>query len=205
MDGDRCGHDKLHDVADRAGTYMESTGEPVEIKDAESSWQPLAREALVRTAETYNGYVTYKDLADELQNKSGIRTKQLVHNWIGRVLGVVSSDCHRLNEPLLSSLCVRQDGSVGARFGAALDMAYGGPRSADIDLEAAEERLKCYRHFGAQVPSDGGRPALTPMLATTRNKKAAATRAREKLEEVRVVCPLCFVQLPSSGVCGSHE
>jgi hypothetical protein len=184
---------------------MESSGEPVEIQDAKAAWVPIARESLVRTAETYNAYVTYRDLAEEVQNKSGIRTNQLVHYWIGKVLGVVSNDCHRLNEPLLSSLCVHQDGSVGAGFGVALDETYGGPRPDDIDLAAAEERLKCYRHFGAQMPEDGGKPVLTPMLSATRNRKMTATRARTKIEEVRSICPLCFVQLPSSGVCGSHE
>jgi hypothetical protein len=184
---------------------MESTGVPVEMQDARSAWVPIARESLLRTAETYNAFITYRDLAEEVQNKSGIRTTQLVHYWIGKVLGVVSTDCHRLNEPLLSSLCVHQNGSVGAGFGVAFDETYGGPRPEDMDLAAAEERLKCYRHFGAQLPEDGGQPVLTPMLLATRNKRATGTRARTVVEEVRAICPLCFVRLPSSGVCGSHE
>jgi hypothetical protein len=167
----------------------------------------MARESLLRTAETYNGYITYSDLAEQVQNKSGIRTKQLIHYWVGKILGVVSTDCHQSNEPLLSSLCVHQDGSVGAGYGVALDETYGGPRPEDLDLAAAEERLKCYRYFGAQMPADGGKPTLTPTLAATRSRKATAnaTRARAKIEEVRGICPLCFVRLPSSGVCGSHE
>lgn len=166
---------------------------------------PIARESLLRTAETYNGYITYRDLAEELQNKSGIRTRQLTHHWIGKVLGIVSNDCHRAHEPLLSSLCVQQNGSVGASYGLALDETYGGPRPADLDLAAAEERLKCYGHFGAKMPADGGQPVLTPMLAATRNKKATVSRARRVVEEERAICPLCHVRLPSSGVCGSHE
>jgi hypothetical protein len=87
----------------------------------------------------------------------------------------------------------------------ALDGTYGGSRPADLDLAAAEERLKCYRHFGAQMPADGGQPALTPMLAATRKKKATPARARMAVEEEREICPLCHVRLPSSGVCGSHD
>lgn len=186
---------------------MESSGEAIAIQDAMAAWIPMARESLLRTAETYNGYITYSDLAEEVQNKSGIRTKQLIHYWVGKVLGVVAIDCHQLHEPLLSSLCVRQDGSVGAGFGAALDETYGGTRPDDLDLAAAEERLKCYLHFGAQMPPDGGRPTLTPMLAATRSRRATATakRTRTMNEEVRAICPLCHVRLPSSGICGSHE
>jgi hypothetical protein len=175
------------------------------MQDARVAWVPIARESLVRAAGTYNAFVTYSDLAEELQNKSGIRTKQLVHYWIGKVLGVVSNDCHRLNEPLLSSLCVQQNGSVGASYGVALDETYGGSRPDDLDMAAAEERLKCYGHFGAQMPADGGRPALTPVLAATRSRKATATRARTVIEETREICVLCHVRLPSSGICGSHE
>ena len=189
-----------------AGTYVEASGDPVEMRDAKAVWVPLARESLLRTAKTYNGYITYKDLAEEIQTKSGIRTKQLTHHWIGKVIGVVSIDCHELDEPLLSSLCVYQNGSVGAGYGTALDETYGGPRPDDLDLAAADERLKCYRHFGAQIPQDGGQPTLTPMLAALRmNKRATASRARKMIEDVRDICPECHVRLPSSGVCGSHE
>jgi hypothetical protein len=106
---------------------------------------------------------------------------------------------------LLSSLCVQQNGSVGAGYGLALDATYGGPRPADLDQAAAEERLKCYEHFGAQMPADGGQPVLTPMLAATRIKKSTAMRTRAAIEDERAICPLCQVQLPSSGVCGSHD
>lgn len=176
------------------------------MQDAKIAWVPIARESLVRTAGTYNAYVTYRDLAEELQEKSGIRTTQLVHYWIGKVLTTVASNCHEHDEPLLSSLCVQQNGSVGNGYAAALDATYGGAPPEDLDLAAAEERLRCYRHFGATLPPDGGSPMLTPTLAATRTKKeATARRARKALEAVRPICPLCHVQLPSSGVCGSHE
>jgi hypothetical protein len=182
---------------------MEASGDPVEMQDAKVAWNPIARESLLRTAGTYNAYITYSDLAEELQSKSGIRTKQLIHYWIGKVLGMVACDCYQLNEPLLSSLCVQQNGSVGAGYGLVLDATYGGARPADLDLAAADERLKCYAYFGAQLPADGGRPTLTPRLAVKRNRLATVVRAT--LKDEREICPRCHVLLPSSGYCGSHD
>jgi hypothetical protein len=193
-------------VGDGAGTYSEVSGEPVEMRDAKIAWVPYAREALLRTARTYNSYITYGDLGEDVQAKSKIRTTQLNHYWVGKVLGVVSADCFRADEPLLSSLCVYQSGSVGAGFASVLDETYGGPRPDDLDLAAAAERLKCYEYFGAELPANGGRPTLTPMLAAKRgNMRTTASRARIAVEEERDICPLCHVRLPSSGQCGSHE
>lgn len=186
-------------------TYMEETGETVDLREAKGAWVAIARESLLRTASTYNAIVTYGDLAEELQQKSGIRTKRLIHSWLGNVLGAVGHDCHQLHEPLLSSLCVLKSGSVGAGYGPMLDATYGGPRPENLDLAAAEERLKCYRHFGAQMPADGGQPTLAPRLAAARRRAVAATRPRNPDEDGRKVCPLCHVRLPWSGVCGSHD
>lgn len=188
------------------GTYMEASGEHVDMREAKEVWTPFARESLLRAARIYNSYISYGDLAEELQSKSGIRTRQLIHYWVGKVLTAVSYECYKLDEPLLSSLCVQKNGSVGAGYGSVLDETYGGPRPEDLDLAAADERLKCYIHFGAQIPADGGRPELTPMLAATRSRRAAtARRTRSAIDDERQVCPLCCVRLPSSGVCGSHE
>ena len=179
------------------GTYLIDDGSPVEMSDAKDAWVPLAREALLRTAATYNGLVRYKELADEIQTGSGIGTRQLVHYWIGDVLGEVSAECHRQNEPLLSSLCVRQDGTIGDGYGIALAATYGGKVPADLELAAAEERLRCYEHFGATLPADGGRPTL-PREVSARRRKAA----KEAREDIRKpVCPTCHLTLPATGQC----
>jgi hypothetical protein len=94
-------------------------------------------------------------------------------------------------------LCVHQDGTIGAGYGWALGETYGGPTPDDLDMAAAEERLKCYRHFGALLPSDGGRPALTPQVAAKRRN--AARRAKEDVH--RPVCPTCHLTLPATGQC----
>ena len=102
-----------------------------------------------------------------MQLASGIRTTRLLQHWIGDVLGTVSRDCHKAGEPLLSALCVRTtDGSVGPGYGIAVVENFGGEPPDDLDMHAAEERLQCYQYFGAELPPDGGKPALTKQLAT---------------------------------------
>ena len=65
------------------------------MEDAKRVWVDRAREALVATARTYNALIEYGELAEAVQAESGIRTKMLVHYWIGDVLGRVSRECHR--------------------------------------------------------------------------------------------------------------
>jgi hypothetical protein len=65
----------------------------------------------------------------------------------------------------------------------------------DLEMHAAEERLRCYRYFGAAMPSDGGRPVLTREVAERRS------RARRSSPPQRPLCPNCFLRLPASGIC----
>jgi hypothetical protein len=179
------------------GTYREVDASPVAMLDAKVAWAAVAREVLERVAREYQGLINYGDLAEEIQDRSGIRTRMLMHYWIGDVLGMVSRECHRRREPLLSSLCVHQDGTIGDGYAWALAETYGGEAPDDLDMHAAEERLKCYRHFGAPMPPGGGSPVLTPQVASRR--RAAARRARD--ESPRPVCPTCHLALPATGQC----
>jgi hypothetical protein len=166
------------------------------MEDTKAAWTPIARSTLEGVARNYNSTISYSDLAEEVQCRSGIRTRMLMHYWIGDVLGRVARDCYANGQPLLSALCVHQDGTVGDGYAWALGETYG-DAPADLDMHAAKERLKCYRHFGASLPPDGGKPALTPKLAARR--RVAATRAGK--ERRRPVCPTCHLELPLSGQC----
>jgi hypothetical protein len=179
------------------GTYRESDGCAVQMTDAKNAWIPLAREALERVARVYHGLINYGELAAELQDRSGIRTRQLIHYWIGDVLGAVSRDCHSKGEPLLSALCVLQNGSIGDGYRVALAETSGRAAPEDLDLAAAEERLSCYRYFGARIPADGGRPAFTPQVAAQRHVSAQ----RAWTDRRRPVCPTCHLELPATGQC----
>ena len=97
---------------------------------------------------------------------------------------------------MLSSLCVRTDGTVGSDYGEAV-LEREGAVPADLDLHAAEERLACYRYFGADLPPDGGKPMLTRQL---RAKRSQVVRQPERAP--RRQCPTCVIEVAASGVCG---
>lgn len=156
-----------------------------------------AREHLIQVARQYNAMTTYAELAEDVQVRSGIRTKMLPWHWIGRVLGDVARDCHARGEPLLSSLCVHADGTVGEGYVIATEENYG-LTPADPDAHAAQERLDCYRFFGATLPADGGRPQLPRQVARRRARERRETRPEVR----RALCPRCFIEVPPSGECG---
>ncbi len=187
-------------MPERPGTYRVADGSAIAFAAARASWTRPAREHLLIVARSYGALTTYKDLAEDVQVRSGIRTRMLPWHWIGRVLGDVARDCHRRGEPLLSALCVHADGTVGDGYVIATKENYG-IEPTDPDLHAAEERLACYRHFGATLPSGGGRAILPPQIMRRRQAKTRSVNAERK----RAQCPNCFVELPVSGVCGFCE
>ena len=180
------------------GTYREVDKSAVSSSDALAAWVFEARPALERTAKTYHSTITYKDLAEEVQAESGIRTRRLLQHWIGDVLGTVARDCNAAGEPLLSALCVRSDGSVGPGYAVAVVENFGGEPPDDLDMHAAEERLRCYCYFGAELPADGGRPALTKQVAAARKR---AKQQPSLTESSRPICPTCNLMLPVTGQC----
>lgn len=169
----------------------------MELTEAREAWAGVAREVLVATASKYRATITYKELATQLQDQTGIRTKTLQHHWIGDVLRMVSDENVKADEPLLCSLCVNAKGSVGAGYGNLIDTPEGEELPADLDLHAAAARLECYRKWASDLPATGGSPALVEQEASRREreaKKAAELRPRPH-------CPTCFLRLPASGHC----
>ena len=185
---------------------------------ARAAWAEAARPVLLEAAGRYRGLVTWKQLSAAVQGSTGITTTQPVATWIGDVLARVTDECQSRSEPLLSSLCVSVQGSVGEQYADAVEHARG-TRPTDPDEHAAEERLSCYRHWEATgLPRDGGTPLRTAHFKTVRRataKKAAprvagtpkaATRKRATAAPVPEpkpipLCPRCFTQVPASGVC----
>ena len=68
-------------------TYRESAGSAIEMDDAKGEWAVAARPELERVARSYGDLIRYTELADAVQTQTGIRTRMLVHSWIGDVLG----------------------------------------------------------------------------------------------------------------------
>ena len=127
-------------------------GEPVSMQSALDAWEPHAIALLKDTAMTYNGFVTYKRLGDAVQERSGIRNKGLLTNWIGGLLARVVDHFVRAGVPQLGALCVRADATVGEGYRQAL-LAVGSAgddvNRDQLDDHAAQMRLECYRHFDA--------------------------------------------------------
>ncbi|QYG95742.1 hypothetical protein HC251_24080 [Iamia sp. SCSIO 61187] len=163
---------------------------------AREAWAIAAHEVLVTVAQTYNATITYSELAAEVQARTDITTAQLMRYWIGDVLARVADACVDAGEPSVTAVCVQATGVVGDGYGAAVERATGSLPD-DLQTHAAEERLRCYRHFGATLPSDGGRPTLTRQEQARRERTRASSTASKK----KAVCPTCFTQLPLTGVC----
>ena len=134
---------------------------------------------MLEAAGRYRALVTYKELAAAVQESTGITTTQLMHQWIGDVLGRVTDECQSRGEPLLSSLCVSAQGSVGQGYADAVEHARG-TRPTDPDDHAAHERLECYRHWQATgLPRDGGTPLRTAHFKPVRRSAPSKPAARK--------------------------
>ncbi|MHA6784658.1 hypothetical protein ACVGOW_27220 [Pseudonocardia saturnea] len=176
------------------GTYRVADGAKVEFSDAMATWVPLAHDELIATARAYHTVITYPELGRRVQDSSGIGTRTLLTNWIGKLLDEVARRAETTGEPPLASLCVRKDGTIGPGYARASEATTDEPRE-DIELFAAHHRLLCYRKYAEDLPADGGKAALTSSEHARRAKKAAQNPVP------RPKCPGCFTELPTAGHC----
>jgi hypothetical protein len=173
----------------------------VGVEESRAAWVSEARPFLIEVARSYRSVVTHKELAEAVQERSGIRTDQRVHYWIDDILGAVSRDCAAKDEPLLSSLCVNREGSVGPTY-AALVLELTGETPEDPDDHAAKQRLECHRFFeAADLPDGGGSAALVPQLANARARIRKAAVAARPVQ----TCPTCYMELLPTGVCDTCD
>ena len=63
------------------------------MRDAYDQWEPFAIALLTDTATRYTDYVTYKQLAEYVQEQTGFTHKGLITNWIGQLLARVIDHC----------------------------------------------------------------------------------------------------------------
>ena len=173
----------------------------VGLEASRAAWAEAAREELIEVAGRYHAVTTSKELAAAVQERSGIRTSQPPHYWIGDVLQRVARACAAKDEPLLSALCVNADGSVGEGYAEAVE-SITGTKPADLDDHAAIQRLEAHRLYdAADLPSHGGTKALTEQLS------AARSRARKKFhsEKPANLCPTCQMALPATRICDNCD
>ncbi|MFF0545683.1 hypothetical protein ACWEVD_25005 [Nocardia thailandica] len=202
-------------------TWRDADGAAVGFTEARAAWVEAAHELLVETAGRFNNFVVNTDLAEQIQERSGIRTRVKWQHWLSVVLDRVTERCHRDNEPPLSALCVRKNQTIGTGYRYILEVA-GLPIPDDLEMHAAAARWQCYQHYATDLPADGGLPTLPPKVAAVRNRtseqlaateaaaepaprQTATSRARvttPKPEVVRKpVCVECYMELPASKVC----
>ncbi len=180
------------------GTYRVADGSYVDYSAAIAAWTAAALPVLEGVARTYHATITYQELGDQVQDATGIHTRVLLMNWIGQVLGGASRESHRRGLPMLSALCVHSDGTVGDGYGQAIAENYACEPPWDLDMHAAQERLRCYQLCGAVLPRGGGKPALTSQVAT---RRAWAAERRRADVSSQLYCPKCNLTLPLSGTC----
>lgn len=170
-------------------------------EESRVAWSAAARDVLLGVAGRYGSVVTTKDLAVEVQRLTGIRSTQLAHYWIGDVLARVAAECDRRGEPLLPALCVNGSGSVGEAYAVAV-RAGGGEAPDAPDTHAAVERLACHRYFeAADLPADGGHPALTATLQRSRDRERRLRQADVPI----ATCSRCNMAIPNTGLCDNCD
>lgn len=184
----------------------------VGVKEASEAWTAAAVEVLSEVAGHYLGVITYAELAEQVQARTGLRTRVSFRSWIGTLLGAAVVRCRAQGLPPLTSLVVHsQTAAAGA------------------DETTAAARLTCYRHFATDVPVEvivaadaaarakeaEAKEAAPARRSTTRpstTRRSTASRAttgprgtggrrRSAADEAPRICPTCFVQLPASGIC----
>lgn len=140
-------------------TWRAADGSAVTFTEARLEWTRAAHEVLADTATRFNNFIVNTELAELVQEESGIRTAVKWQHWLPVVLDKVAEHCHQNNEPPLSALCVRKNQTVGTGYRYILELA-GLPIPDDLEMHAAAARWQCYQHFATDLPADGGLPTL---------------------------------------------
>src|SRR5699024_2745549 len=78
----------------------------VGVKEASDAWAGAATETLIEVAGHYRGVITYAELAEQVQARTGLRTRASFRSWIGGLLATVVARCHAQHLPPLTSLVV---------------------------------------------------------------------------------------------------
>jgi uncharacterized protein (DUF697 family) len=163
----------VHSDDDSATTAFREPGElPIPFTEALAEWAPVARDLLIETAKVFGSLITQAEVASKVQSETGIRAGRPVRLWINDLLAAVTR-LRGEGEPLLASLCVRLDESVGDAYLHVVEVA-GREKPEDPERDAAVARFDCYAFAGAAMPP-GARPILAPRVA---ERRAAAARAQ---------------------------
>ncbi|WP_212723156.1 hypothetical protein [Nocardioides jishulii] len=199
----------------------------IDLENARETFALAARHVLADVATEYHAVITVPELARQVQERTRIRNRQAPGLWIGDILFRVAKDCRRRAEPLLGSLVVGPDGRMPEWYADTVN-AVRGDVVTNPEMHAAIERLECYRRHGADLPADGGEPALPPAPAAGERAPRAPRSSTPRASSPRTsaprtprtttpkapakpappaekLCPHCFMVLPATGLCDNCD
>ncbi|MGO4957714.1 hypothetical protein ACTQ49_10685 [Luteococcus sp. Sow4_B9] len=185
---------------------VRDSGDFVDQVSAVKAWAQAAHEVLMEAAARQTT-VEYAALARQVQQRSGILTKQPTSKWIGPLLGMIARKCHAEGLPLLTALAVRRDGSVGLAHDEILRFAKIPVVFEDREEHALEQRRLCYQKWGGS-PVQSAAPARTTTVVgkVPAARKTAARKTAAKKEPLQGnTCPSCFMQMSLTGVCDNCD
>ncbi|MFC9433810.1 hypothetical protein [Nocardia sp. NPDC057030] len=187
-------------VPTTAGAWRAGDGTAVTLREATVAWALAAHAELSEIATGYGHFITVGELAERVQEVSGVHTGAPTRAWMDAILRKIARRCHKAGEPPLTALCVRQNHTVDDTYKYVLELA-GLPIPDDLELHAAYARWQCYEFYGAAMPADMAVPPLTPKVAG-RRAPSTTSQVEIKPQPTRpAVCAQCFIQLPANGTC----
>ena len=137
---------------------------------ARSEWASAAFEVLLQTAHHYEAVVTHTQLAEAVQERTGLHTRTESRHWIGQVLADVMRKCADQNLPPLTALAVVRADSGARGAGPETDAA---EILAKREQRSVSARLRCYRRFAPDIPD-----SVVHALAVAEREEAAEEAAR---------------------------
>jgi len=185
-------------------------------ESAHQTWALAATQVLEQVAADYHGLISVAALGVAIQERTRIRTRAPARQWLGDVLFRVTSDCFERRQPNLSALVVGDAGFMPDWYADTV-LHLRGAAVADPEQHAAEERLDCYRELAADLPADGGVPALPPRTQrpvrvssgssprAPREPRVSTPRRVAATDVVPKICPTCFMAIPASGICDNCD
>ncbi|WP_280442172.1 hypothetical protein [Nocardia brasiliensis] len=187
-------------VPTTAGAWRAGDGTAVSLREATVAWALAAHAELSEIATGYGHFITVNELAERVQEASGVHTAAPTRTWMDAILRKIARRCHKAGEPPLTALCVRRNHTVGDTYKYVLELA-GLPIPNDLETHAAYARWQCYEFHGAAMPAEMGVPPLTPKVAGRRSVSTAVQTEVKPQPTRPAVCAQCFIQLPASGAC----
>lgn len=163
------------------GIWQTTDHRPVSATEAQREWALRAHEVLEEVAGRYGRTVAYADLATEVQRRAGIATDLDPADWVDDVLSAVAARCQEAGEPRLIALVER-------------------PHATQAHTITAD-RLACHQAYGAKMPAERTTRRTTRSRSSSGSSAPAVRKPVKPEDRVRKVCPSCFVELPSTGIC----